>query len=149
MVRSDAHLAAFDLLWHSPELPIPELPIAGQPADGAERAEIQIEASPPSEWPQLEPGPHDTPFLQMARGDLRLSIDDIGCFRITGGERIAWHRQHSGVSDQDISTFLLGSAVGALLIQRGIFVLHGNALEKDGKAIVCMGHSGAGKSTLA
>jgi hypothetical protein len=149
MVRSDAHLAAFDLLWHSPELPIPELPIAGQPADGAERAEIQIEASPPSEWPQLEPGPHDTPFLQMARGDLRLSIDDIGCFRITGGERIAWHRQHSGVSDQDISTFLLGSAVGALLIQRGSFVLHGNALEKDGKAIVCMGHSGAGKSTLA
>jgi hypothetical protein len=149
MVRSDAHLAAFDLLWHSPELPIPELPIAGQPADGAERAEIQIEASPPSEWPQLEPGPHDTPFLQMARGDLRLSIDDIGCFRITAGERIAWHRQHSGVSDQDISTFLLGSAVGALLIQRGIFVLHGNALEKDGKAIVCMGHSGAGKSTLA
>ena len=149
MVRSDAHLAAFDLLWHSPELPIPELPIAGQPADGAERAEIQIEASPPSEWPQLEPGPHDTPFLQMARGDLRLSIDDIGCFRITAGERIAWHRQHSGVSDQDISTFLLGSAVGALLIQRGSFVLHGNALEKDGKAIVCMGHSGAGKSTLA
>ena len=149
MVRSDAHLAAFDLLWHSPELPIPELPIAGQPADGAERAEIQIEASPPSEWPQLEPGPHDTPFLQMARGDLRLTVDDIGCFRITGGKRIAWHRLHSGVSDQDISTFLLGSAVGALLIQRGIFVLHGNALEKDGKAIVCMGHSGAGKSTLA
>jgi hypothetical protein len=149
MVRSDAHLAAFDLLWHSPELPIPELPIAGQPADGAERAEIQIEASPPSEWPQLEPGPHDTPFLQMARGDLRLTVDDIGCFRITGGKHIAWHRQHSGVSDQDISTFLLGSAVGALLIQRGSFVLHGNALEKDGKAIVCMGHSGAGKSTLA
>jgi hypothetical protein len=28
-------------------------------------------------------------------------------------------------------------------------VLHGNALEKEGRAIVCMGHSGAGKSTLA
>lgn len=28
-------------------------------------------------------------------------------------------------------------------------MLHGNALEKNGQAIVCMGHSGAGKSTLA
>jgi len=28
-------------------------------------------------------------------------------------------------------------------------VLHGNALERDGQAIVCLGHSGAGKSTLA
>jgi hypothetical protein len=28
-------------------------------------------------------------------------------------------------------------------------VLHGNALEKNGQAIVCVGHSGAGKSTLA
>jgi hypothetical protein len=85
----------------------------------------------------------------MARGDLRLTVEGIGRFRITDGVRIAWHRQHSGVSDQDIRTFLLGSAVGALLIQRGMLVLHGNALEKDGQAIVCLGHSGAGKSTLA
>lgn len=53
------------------------------------------------------------------------------------------------MSDQDICTFLLGSAVGALLIQRGILVLHGSSMEKDGQAIVCLGHSGAGKSTLA
>ena len=147
-VRSDAYLA-FDLLWHSPELPIPELPIAGQPADGAERAVIQIEASPPSEWPQLPAGPHDTTFLQMGRGDLRLTVEGIGQFRIHDGMRIDWHRQGEEVSDQDLRTFLLGSAVGALLIQRGMLVLHGNALEKDGKAIVCLGHSGAGKSTLA
>jgi hypothetical protein len=30
-----------------------------------------------------------------------------------------------------------------------MLVLHGNALEKDGRAIVCLGHSGDGKSTLA
>ena len=85
----------------------------------------------------------------MARGDLRLTVEGIGRFRITDGERIGWQRADAGVSDQDIRTFLLGSAVGALLIQRGMLVLHGNALEKDGQAIVCLGHSGAGKSTLA
>jgi hypothetical protein len=85
----------------------------------------------------------------MARGDLRLMVEGIGRFRITNGERIGWQRADAGVSDQDIRTFLLGSAVGALLIQRGMLVLHGNALEKDGQAIVCLGHSGAGKSTLA
>jgi hypothetical protein len=85
----------------------------------------------------------------MARGDLRLTVEGIGRFRITDGERIGWQRADAGVNDQDIRTFLLGSAVGALLIQRGMLVLHGNALEKDGQAIVCLGHSGAGKSTLA
>jgi hypothetical protein len=148
MERSSAYLA-FDLLWRSPELPIPELPIAGQQVDGAKRAVIQIEASAPSEWPPLPAGPHDTAFLQMGRGDLRLTVEGIGQFRIHDGLRIAWHRQGEGVSDQDLRTFLLGSAVGALLIQRGMLVLHGNALEKGGRAIVCLGHSGAGKSTLA
>jgi hypothetical protein len=148
MERSDAYLA-FDLLWRSAGLPIPELPIAYQPNDGAERAVIQIEASAPSEWPPLPAGPHDTAFLQMGRGDLRLTVEGIGQFRIHDGLRIGWHRQGEEVSDQDLRTFLLGSAVGALLIQRGILVLHGNALEKVGQAIVCLGHSGAGKSTLA
>lgn len=140
---------AFGLNWHSPALSIPELPVLTGgylPADGAT---IDIAPDEPNGWPDLPPGPHDTPFLQMAAGDLRLTVEDIGQFRITGGDRIAWHREHPGVSDQDICTFLLGSAVGALLIQRGLLVLHGNALEKDGRAVVCMGHSGAGKSTLA
>jgi len=148
MEHSDAYLA-FDLLWRSPGLPIPELPIAVQPDPDAERAAIQIEPSAPSQWPDLSAGQHDTAFLQMGRGDLRLKVEGIGRFRVSDGVRIAWHREGEEVSDQDVRTFLLGSAVGALLIQRGMLVLHGNALEKGGRAIVCLGHSGAGKSTLA
>jgi hypothetical protein len=139
MTVSQAHYRAFELNWRSQGLAIPELPGCSLAALAGADPLVAIGPEEPDCWPQLEPGPHDTPFLQMARGDLRLTVDDIGRFRITGGERIAWHRQHSGVSDQDITTFLLGSAVGALLIQRGSLVLHGNAL----------GHSGAGKSTLA
>lgn len=140
---------AFGLQWRSDDLAIEELPEllteSGQSAAG----EVVIASETLSSWPDLPPGPHDTPFLQMKRGDLRLTVEGIGRFRITNGTRIAWYPEHAGVSDQDIRTFLLGSAVGALLIQRGMLVLHGNALEKNGQAIVCMGHSGAGKSTLA
>jgi hypothetical protein len=139
---------AFGLRWHSPELPLLELPPAqGQGADGATL--VRVVEEDPAGWPPLAPGPHDTPFVQMARGDLRLTVEGIGRFRVSAGATIAWSREHGGVADQDLRTFLLGSAVGALLIQRGMLVLHGNALEKDGRAIVCMGHSGDGKSTLA
>jgi hypothetical protein len=148
VVRSNAYLA-FDLLWRSLGLTIPELPIADLPCPGSERSTILIEPDPPSQWPVLPAGPHDTPFLQMGRGELLLKVEGIGRFRIHDGVRIAWHREGEDVSDQDLRTFLLGSAVGALLIQRGMLVLHGNALEKSGRAIVCLGHSGAGKSTLA
>ena len=144
------HYHAFDLHWLSEGLSIPELP--GANLDGVltppGRSIRILEEDSPS-WPQLTPGAHDTPFLKMARGDLRLTVEGIGCFRIHHGGQIAWQRANKCVSDQDLRTFLLGSAVGALLIQRGTLVLHGNALERDGQSIVCLGHSGAGKSTLA
>lgn len=154
MASCGTRYRAFELLWRSEDLLIPELPLAdpsgsSPSSPGWDDPQIDIAAEDPSGWPVLKPGPHDTPFLQLTRGELQLHVEDIGRFRITDGNRIAWQRQHDGVSDQDIRTFLLGSAVGALLIQRGILVLHGNALERDGQAIVCLGHSGAGKSTLA
>ena len=144
------HYHAFSLHWASDGLLIPELPQAKlDAAEGTPSTTIAIREEDPQHWPELPPGPYDTPFLQMGRGDLRLSVEGIGCFRINDGEQIAWQRADLSVSDQDLRTFLLGSAVGALMIQRGMLVLHGNALERDGEAIVCVGHSGAGKSTLA
>ena len=143
-----AETDAFGLRWHSAELPLPELPPSQGRVDD-HFSMIQVVAEDPAAWPPLAPGPYDTPFVQMARGELRLTVKEIGRFRVSGGDTIAWSREHGAVSDQDLRTFLLGSAVGALLIQRGMLVLHGNAVEKDGRAIVCLGHSGDGKSTLA
>jgi len=134
--------------WQSPTLALPELPLAEGAKTGAP-GPVRVVEEDPASWPPLPPGPHDTPFVQMARGDLRLTVEGIGRFRVSAGDTIAWSREHGGVEDQDLRTFLLGSAVGALVIQRGMLVLHGNALEKDGRAIVCLGHSGDGKSTLA
>ena len=151
MSTSGGHpYSAFALHWISEGLLIPELPeVQRSTLEVTPRVSIAIRKEDPERWPELAAGAHDTPFLQMGRGDLRLTVEGIGRFRISNTDQIAWQRADTSVSDQDLRTFLLGSAVGALLIQRGMLVLHGNSLERDGQAIVCMGHSGAGKSTLA
>lgn len=139
--------SAFGLLWHSPDLPLHELPGAEAHAAVAETVELADETG--CRWPELPPGPHDTPTLQMGPGDLRFRVQGTAQFRITRGQRIAWQRHDGSVGREEISSLLLGSAMAALLIQRGMLVLHGNALAHQGQAIVCLGHSGAGKSTLA
>lgn len=143
--------SAFGLLWSSPDLPLPELPATASEVGGSwpGPAAVTVAREAGSCWPPAPQGPHDTPFLQMVPGELRLQVEGIARFRVTRGHHIAFEPWQGEGDEQDLRTFLLGSAVGALLIQRGSLVLHGNALERDGRAIVCLGDSGAGKSTLA
>lgn len=140
---------SFGLNWHCLDLEIPELPKA--PADALEQQGqiITIAPEPAEHWPALPTGAHDTRFLRMTPSDVRLTVSEIGRFRISQSRHIRWWREHEGVDDQDLRSYLLGPAMAALLVQRGMLLLHGNALERDGQAIVCLGRSGAGKSTLA
>jgi hypothetical protein len=55
----------------------------------------------------------------------------------------------AGVPERNVRLFLLGSAMGLLLHQRGLFPLHANAVALEGRAMAVAGASGAGKSTLA
>ena len=45
--------------------------------------------------------------------------------------------------------YILGTCMGAILMQRKILPLHGSAVDIDGKVYAIVGDSGAGKSTLA
>ena len=100
-------------------------------------------------WPTLVKSKFDNYYLKFSPNDFRLHVEGIGKFRVFNGEFIFWEKLNENVSNQDITAFLLGSALGALLIQRKILVFHGNALVKGNKAVVCIGHSGNGKSTMA
>ena len=150
---------AFGLEVESDDLELPELAPLGPPpptdpaAPGHPR--ILIHYEPPSQWPAVSEAPpshchSDGRYsLWIGPGELRLRIGDVGHFRIIRGQQIGWCPAHQSVSSAELRPYLLGSALGALLIQRGLLVLHGNALERNGQAIVCLGASGAGKSTLA
>ncbi|MBV9931120.1 MAG: hypothetical protein JO013_09265 [Alphaproteobacteria bacterium] len=81
-------------------------------------------------------------------GGTLLSVEDVGRFLIRDGARILVDPDPAG-SERNIRLFLLGSAFGALLHQRGLMPLHANAVVLGGRAFAFCGHSGAGKSTMA
>ena len=88
------------------------------------------------------------PGLHELGDGLLFVATDAGRYRIAGGREIIIE-PNAGAPDRNVRLFLLGSAFGALLHQRGLLPLHANAVEIDGKAVAFMGPSGAGKSTLA
>jgi hypothetical protein len=121
------------------------------------RSEIPL----PDLFPAEEAGPPDVTIRKAALrcagheeglakdGDaLVLTIPEVATYRIANGDEILVDAAPD-VPDRNVRLFLLGSAFGALLHQRGLLPLHANAIEIDGKAIAFMGESGAGKSTLA
>jgi hypothetical protein len=81
-------------------------------------------------------------------GALVFDVPDLGRYRIAGGRDIRIDPA-PGASERNLRVYLLGSAMGALLQQRGLLPLHANAVSIAGCAFAFLGRSGAGKSTLA
>ena len=133
----------------SSSLVLPELMPADAVSLAGSEPPVELIEADHLQWPTLQVSPHSTPTLQLAPQEWRLELEGIGWFRATGGERLEWQRWDDSVSDRDIRTFVVTSGLGALAIQRGALVLHGTALERDGEAILLLGHPVAGKSTLA
>ena len=95
-----------------------------------------------------EGAPSGGDWLAEVDGALVLTIPGVGRYRIEAGRRITVDPK-PGVPERNLRLFLLGSAFGVLLHQRGLLPLHANAIEVDSQAVAFMGPSGAGKSTLA
>jgi hypothetical protein len=121
------------------------------------RSEIDLAGlAPPAEAavPEVEirfgPVPADEPapgYSATVDGTL-LSIAKVGRYLIREGREIVIEPAGEA-SERNVRLFLLGSAIGALLHQRGLLPLHANAIDLGGRAVAFSGHSGAGKSTIA
>ncbi len=130
---------AYDLIFSS-ELMIPELP------ETEGRPDVVIRMG---KVPDFLENPKETARrFQASEQEFLLMVDDTASFYIKNGNEIIIEPL-GGSSELDIRLFLLGSAFGALLQQRGYLVLHGAALEIKGKGVLFTGRSGMGKSTLA
>jgi len=87
------------------------------------------------------------PCWMAGEGQFLLDIAEVARYRVSGGNHVRIQAA-PGATPGDIRVFLLGSALGVLLHQRGLLALHAGAVEVDGQAVAFAGHSGAGKSTL-
>ncbi|WP_370237547.1 hypothetical protein [Brevundimonas sp.] len=128
--------ACVDFVLRS-EIPLPELIKVGASA-GRQVVEIRRGAVARTGASSLE-----------RIGDTALlDLPGVARFRVEGGRSITVDLDEE-CSERNLRLFLLGSALGVLIHQRGLYPLHANAVVIDGVAVAFTGHSGAGKSTLA
>lgn len=132
--------AAYGLTLAS-DVALPDLDVTD-----ADRADVEIRLG------AVPPPSADAAMLPRglwADGD-RVGIDvpGVGRYACEAGSRITIDPLPDAAPDA-IRLYLLGSALGIVLAQRGHLVLHGNAFRVGDGCAVVLGHSGAGKSTLA
>lgn len=77
-----------------------------------------------------------------------LHMPGVATYEIRNGATILVDAD-SGASERNVRLYLLGSAMAAIIHQRGLFPLHANVIQIANKAVAFLGSPGSGKSTLA
>ncbi len=85
---------------------------------------------------------------QAGPGECLFEVDDVARYWVRAGREIVIERVE-GADVQSVRLYLLGTAMCALLHQRGLLVLHGSVVVRNGVCVAFLGRSGVGKSTLA
>ncbi|CAM3324348.1 MULTISPECIES: phosphoenolpyruvate carboxykinase (ATP) [Paenibacillus] len=134
---------AFGLTIHS-DIPLPEL----QPAPNlGASADITVSYADLKEAWLEESSAANASFVCTANR-VMFRVPELAIFAIENGTLISVFPEKSGAEDR-IRLYVLGSCMGAILLQRRILPLHGSAIVVNHKAYAFVGHSGHGKSTLA
>ncbi|PEJ58440.1 aldolase [Bacillus sp. AFS002410] len=141
-IRNKTLYKAFGLSVQS-ELPLPELTQLGQME---EKADVFIKVEDLSaKW--LEMDAPQNKFV-VKENFVMFEVPNTAIFSIQSGVEILI-TPHTGAEEAKIRLYVLGTCMGAILLQRKVLPLHGSAVAINGKAYAIVGNSGAGKSTLA
>ena len=131
------------------EMEIPEL----APSQG-ENADVSVSLGPVPK--SLSRPIARNGWLEVSESECLMNIPKIGRFLVERGRSIRIDRREdrsrkrgNGTRMTDLRVYLLGSAFGALLHQRGWLPLHVSAVQTGESIWAFSGESGAGKSTLA
>ncbi|MDA8337479.1 MAG: hypothetical protein M0Z41_21250 [Peptococcaceae bacterium] len=87
-------------------------------------------------------------IYQVARDRFLFWIRGIGRYYVTDGNRIII-RPDGSPAENAVRLVLLGTGLGSLLLQRGVFSIHGSAVLVNQRCVIFTGVSGVGKSTLS
>ncbi|MDD3500645.1 MAG: hypothetical protein PHS85_09825 [Sulfurovum sp.] len=136
------HYKAFHLHFETP-FACPELlPVGVEEAEALERVVVRFDRVPE----HLNHPVQQWPVFESNENEVLLKIEGVGNFLIRNGNEIVIEKE-DGCSAETLRLYLFGSAVGALLQQRGYLTLHASAIKTDKGAVLFAGDSGAGKST--
>src|SRR5205807_5031958 len=93
--------------------------------------------------------PSNRPIEIRARaGEALLAWKDVGKLAIRAGKQIVVEANDDADAAM-LRRFVVGPALAALLVQRGLLVLHASAVAVGDGAIAFLGMAGQGKSTMA
>ena len=87
-------------------------------------------------------------FHPAPDGGFVLRVPDVAVYHVRGGTEIRI-APYAAADPGMVRLFTIGSAMGMAMHQRGVLVLHGATVARDGRARILIGDSGTGKSTLA
>lgn len=132
---------AYGLHIHS-DIECPELPADATPV---EQPDVTIRLGEPIEAAEET---LENKYYEVRPDSFQLAISGVARYSVDQGSRITIEPV-IGAPPAEVRLFLLGSSMGALLYQRGLFPLHGSAVETPWGAMIFVGEQGAGKSTLA
>jgi len=142
MIGTTNYYKAFGFIIKS-SISLPELKKISSPVNAYD-IEIEFESLTEA-WNSVS-----TPSNQffVSEQHIMFHLANIAIYRIENGNKIIVSPME-GIEESQLRLYILGSCMGAILMQRQVLPLHGSAIAMDGKAYAIVGHSGAGKSTLA
>lgn len=88
--------------------------------------------------------PKNGGFIQR----IKMEEEIIAICQIINGRNVNL-QVNKTTTDEQLRPYLLGTIMGILLHQRGLFPLHGNAIDTPEGCLIFVAESGIGKSTLA
>jgi hypothetical protein len=125
------------------EIELPELISLGRLKD---QGEITIKMDNLNhKWNQI---PKKNQFFVITENQILFGVPKTGIFLIENGKKIVVSIDE-GADKGLVRLFILGTCMGAILLQKKVLPLHGSAIVINGKAYAVVGESGVGKSTLA
>jgi hypothetical protein len=130
---------AFGLTFKS-EFEIPEL----LPSEGFPDIELVLGTTPK----HLDEITKQGVKYQATKNEFLLEVDHIARYYVKDGNKVLVELLKNE-ADKEVRLFLLGSAFGALFLQRGLLPIHGSSIKFGNSATIFTGLSGVGKSSIA